>query len=183
MFNTPLSSNELMEIIELVKQKVLVANATGDLISLLDKLGISYKQKDSEEEKVSSGNPLGKVLIIGESAVKQNNITGMLKDPEFGFSNSSIQKRFEFVFEYETLSSYSFNKLSKWNYAVILAGPMPHSVKGRGSETSLLTTLENNKDDFYPPVVRLTANEQLKITKQNVHDIILDLMKKGVIAA
>ena len=180
--SSPFSSQELSEIIELVKQKIFVANAMGDLDSLLQKIGIAYKTKSIEYEYSYDGNPYGKVLILGDSSVKQNNITGMLKESTFGFTNAEIQKRFEFVFEYETLNSFSFNKLTKWNYAVILAGPMPHSIKGRDYNSSLLCKLEKNEDNIYPPVIRLTANSQLKITKQNVHDALLDLIKQGVIA-
>ena len=177
------TTEDLTNIIDIIRQKVFTAYVNGDLEPLLNKYGIEYLSNDKTTDENILGTPTGKILIIGESAVKQNNIIGMLKDPEFGFTNTTIMKRFEFVFEYETLNSYSFRKLTKWNYAVILAGPMPHSVKGRGDNSSLLTMLERNEDDIFPPVVRLTANEQLKITKQNVHDTILDLMKKGVIAA
>ena len=182
IFGSPFSSEELNEIIELVKQKIFIANAIGDLDSSLQKIEIVYKPKSIKCEYGYDGNPYGKVLIIGESSVKQNNITGMLKESVFGFTNAEIQKRFEFVFEYETLNSFSFNKLTKWNYAAVLAGPMPHSIKGRDDNSSILCKLEKNEDDIYPPVIRLTANSQLKITKQNIYDTLLDLIKKGVIA-
>lgn len=177
------TTEDLTNIIDIFRQKIFAAYANGELEEFLHQCGVEYITKSSNEKNNFSGTPEGKILIIGESSVKQNNIIGMLKDPEFGFTNTSIMKRFEFIFEYETLNSYPFRKLTKWNYAVILAGPMPHSVKGRGDNSSLLTMLERNDDDIFPPVIRLTANEQLKITKQNVHDTILDLMKKGVIAA
>lgn len=177
------STEELNNIIETLKQRVFIANANGELELLLNKLGIEYTKTTCIKDTIFSGTPSGKVLIIGESSVKKNNIIGMLKGSEFGFDNSSIMKRFEFVFEYETLNSFSFNKLTKWNYAVILAGPIPHSIRGRDDNASLLCKLEKNEEDIYPPVIRLTANSQLKITKQNVHDTLLDLIKKGVITS
>ena len=173
---------ELNEIIETIKQKVFVANANNELEILLDKIGINYpKQNSMNNCSSNSGTPSGKILIIGESSVKKNNIIGMLKDDEFGFDNLSITRRFDFVFEYETLNSYPFNKLTKWNYAAILAGPIPHSIRGREDNSSLLVKLEKNEDGIYPPVIRLMANSKLKITKQNIHDTLLKLIKEGLV--
>ena len=110
--------------------------------------------------------------------MKRNKFEGMVKS-KYGLSNTEIQKRFELVLEYEGLNHYDFNKLSKFDYSVILIGPAPHSVKGKGNYSSLIIMLEDNQDNYYPPVYRLSQDSP--ITKSQVETALDDLIKKEVI--
>lgn len=176
------SSEELDKILEKIKQKIFTENSSGNLCNLLEKWGIEHKSKDNKISNlvIEKGNPFGKILIIGDAEIKKNKIEGMIKE-NLNLDNKQIQKKFEFILEYETSKTYNFNKLSKYDYAVILAGPMPHSGTVKEDNSSILTYLETNKDGYFPPVHRLNANGQLKITKSNLKEKLNELVQKGEI--
>ena len=74
--------------------------------------------------------------------------------------------RIEFV-DADEATNYDFTKLEyspRW--CAVLFGATPHSTRGKGSDTSTITHMENNRDR-YPEVRRLYANGALKITKTN----------------
>lgn len=176
-----LSNEQISIVLEEIKRRVYSENISGNLEKTLLNWNIScpfFEKKDIDVSEDVINNPDGKIVIIGGSEMKRNKFEGMVKS-KYGLSNTEIQKRFELVLEYEGLNHYNFNKLSKFDYAVILMGPAPHSVKGKGNYSSLITMLEANQENFYPPVHRLS--QDAPITKSQVEIALDDLISKGII--
>ena len=69
--------------------------------------------------------------------------------------------------DYDKITNLDFRKF-RYNdkYAAIIAGPMPHSVKGKGSYSSGLEMLKN--EPGYPDVFECITSEKLKVTKSSV---------------
>lgn len=69
--------------------------------------------------------------------------------------------------DYEKIKNLDFRKFRYSDkYAAIIAGPMPHSVKGKGSYSSGLEMLKN--EPGYPDVFECIPNDKLKITKSSI---------------
>ena len=69
--------------------------------------------------------------------------------------------------DYEKIKNLDFRKFRYSDkYAAIIAGPMPHSVKGKGSYSSGLEMLKN--EPGYPDVFECIPNDKLKITKSSL---------------
>lgn len=69
--------------------------------------------------------------------------------------------------DYEKIKNLDFRKFRYSNkYAAIIAGPMPHSVKGKGSYSSGLEMLKN--EPGYPDVFECITSEKLKVTRTSV---------------
>jgi len=72
--------------------------------------------------------------------------------------------------------NYKLNNLDidslkyNFNYSLILIGPVPHSLKGKDSYSSIITRMEN--EIGFPPVFRLNSTNELKITKTSIKDAI-----------
>lgn len=176
-----LSVEQIDIVLEEIKKRVYSDNISGDLEKTLAIWNIPcsfFGKKDVIVSDNTINNPKGKIVIIGGAEMKRNKFEGMIKN-KYGLSNLEIQKKFELVFEYEGLNHYNFNKLSKYDYAVILIGPVPHSVRGKGNFSSLITMLESNKDNFYPPVYRLSQEDS--ITKSQVENALDKLIEDGLI--
>lgn len=176
-----LNNEELIIVLEEIKKRIYSDNISGMLEKTLLDWDIPcpfFERTNEQTSNKGENNPFGKILIIGASEMKRNKFEGMVKN-QYGLSNAEVQRKFELVFEYEGLNHYNFNKLSKYAYAVILMGPVPHSVRGRGDASSLITMLEENKDDFYPPVYRLSQDDP--ISKSQVENALNVLCKRGII--
>ena len=64
---------------------------------------------------------------------------------------------------YDKIKNLDFRKFRYTNkYAAVIAGPMPHSVKGKGDYSSGLEMIKN--EPGYPDVVECITNDKLKIT-------------------
>ncbi len=175
-----LSDEQILKILDKINDRICTDNRTGMLENTLLAWGIPcdfFERTNEQASKKENNNPGGKIVIIGSSAMKRNKFEGMIK-AKYGLSNAEVQKRFELVFEYEGLNHYDFNKLSKDKYAVILIGPVPHSVRGKGDSSSVIVMLEENKEDR-PPVYRLNQDEP--ISKSQVGNALDELVKSGVV--
>lgn len=114
----------------------------------------------------------GKILIIGASEIKLEHIYGCIKS--VGISKDRI----ETILEYDLIQKYEFRKLQyNPNYRLILFGPLPHSGKGKEESSSILSKIEST--DGYPKLVRLIANNALKITKQSLKDALIEEIRSG----
>lgn len=176
-----LSDDQILKILEKINDRICTDNRTGMLENTLLAWGIPcdfFERTNEQASKKEINNPYGKIVIIGASATKRNQFEGMFK-AKYDLSNAEVQKRFEFVFEYEGLDHYDFRKLSKDKYAAILIGPVPHSVKGKGDSSSLVVMLEENKEGSFPPVYRLSQDEA--ISKSQVKNKLDELVKSGVV--
>lgn len=109
--------------------------------------------------------PHGKILIIGASMVKENDIIGCCK-------SLGIEKdRLNLNLDYESAEKFKFEGLQyNPNIRLILFGPIPHSTKGRDKYSSIINKLENT--DGYPKIIRMTAGSGLKITKSNLKAVL-----------
>ena len=176
-----LSSEEFESLIAKVKERISVADRTGELSELLEKLNIELPTKQTVVEKTDEyiSNPLGKILVIGESSVKIGNLLKLMKD-EFCMDNRTTGKRFDFVLNYKDINHYDFNRINKNDYAAVLAGPMPHCAVGKGEYSSVLVKMESNDTGSYPPVYRLNSNGQLKITKDNFRERVRKLIDQSL---
>lgn len=90
------------------------------------------------------------------------------------------KNRFDFYLEYDDAKTFNFKKI-QWNstYTAVLVGPMGHSGAGKGNYSSVISAIES--EEGYPPVIRLGSNE-LKITKTNFKNKLMELMDSGKIA-
>lgn len=113
----------------------------------------------------------GIILIVGACEVSKNDLTKSAKylgiNPE----------RLESYTEYDRVPDLSRIRYNP-QYAAILAGPMPHSVEGKGEYSSVIAAWE--QEAGYPPVERMGQNG-LKISKSAFQGALKKLLDKGVI--
>lgn len=161
---------EVRSILDTNLEALLVKlNRTGELQSLLEMLGI---ESFSETPKYSTFKN-GKIVIVGESKVSENDLKGIIKELDLD------KDRFEFCLDYKEAKTFNYKKM-QWNpsYCLVLVGPMPHSGYEKGEYGSVISALEN--EDGYPRVERLGTNE-LKITKSSFKIALEKMMAEGVI--
>ncbi|MGG0716278.1 hypothetical protein ABE096_01585 [Robertmurraya massiliosenegalensis] len=141
-------------------QEYLISIGMGDLFP---------EEKDAYKFE---SYPDGKILIIGRNEVKPQVIIGTLKD--LGIPKEQI----ELCLGYDEAKTYPYNKL-QYNpkYRAVLFGPLPHSVVGKGESSSIITHLETNEG--FPRVIRLTANNELKMTKSSLKSAVSELLHTG----
>ena len=160
-----LDTERLEKLIDKVTEKILIANRTGELDSLLVKWGFS----DLIEPETSSNSFYdtrkdGKIVVLGASQVKERDLLGIVKG--LGLDKD----RFELCLDYKEIEAYRFSKLQyNTNYRLVIVGPMPHSTTGKGEQRSTIAEMENGVG--YPKVIRLGSNE-LKITKSNFRQVL-----------
>jgi len=158
------------QVTEFVSHQILKMNQQNRLNEYLVKIGFLEKKK----ENLLINRETSKILIIGESSIKENIIVGIFKD-------SGISKnRIEAVLDYEHAAKYSYsNLLWNHNYGAILFGPIPHSAEGKKDSSSIIAEIENNKG--YPESRRLVASGKFKITKNNLKNVLENLIVDGII--
>ena len=156
-----LSIEELEEIIntiiDKITEEVTVANRCGEneLNCVLEKYGIHNLKKESYSYIDLNSS---RVLVVGQMFLKQKDIVGICKsldiDPE----------RLEYV-SYDEATNYNYEKLRFSNrYSDIIFGSVPHKGKNIGNNSSIITMIENNQEE-YPKVIRAMDSNELKLTK------------------
>lgn len=158
-----LDTGELLQLEERLRQEVdenllswlTLLNRVGDLEKWLEMIGLADLVRT---EPLFTPHKTGKIIVIGESRVKQQDLLVAAK--KHGYEKD----RFEFHTSYEELKSEDFRDLQyNANYCLILVGPTPHKGKTmEGGYTSIIDSLD--QPEIYPPLLRL-GNENLKITK------------------
>lgn len=157
-----------------VRERLSIANEDESLTTLLTKIG--WADLLMEDDLGFYSYPSGKIVVLGGSECSEKRLLGVAK--ELGFA----KKRFEFCLDYEDTVRYNYRKLQyQPQYSVVLAGPTPHKTSGTGEYSSMITALEN--EPGYPKVIRLTANQALKITKSNFKAALQELLDTGYLAA
>lgn len=175
-----ITQEELFDLIAAASSRLYtemkLAYQSGRLKGYLASIGMVDLFPEEEERPLYDTYPDGKILIVGDSRAKPNEIYGCLK--EYGIDNERIELRLG----YEEAVNYPFRKLQyNPNYRLVLFGPIPHSVSRKGDKPSIIAHLENN--DGYPKVIRLTdTNGQLKITKSNLKEAIWREIESGYLA-
>lgn len=145
-------------------------NRTERIEEFLDLIGLSnlLGQKNDFESYKS-----GKIFVIGGTELTEKVFNAVAKD--FGIASD----RFEYCLGYKEAKKFDCRKL-QWrpDIAAVMVGPMPHSGSGKGDYSSIITALE--KEEGYPPIVRLGTNE-LKITKSGFRNALNELIEKKMI--
>ena len=146
-------------------------NRAGELEDALEKWGLSdllYSDTGFRPDKT------GKILIVGDSQVKKELLIPVAKD--LGIDKS----RLEFVLSYAEAKKYNMSRIQyNRDYCLILFGPVPHSGVSKGDFSSEITAVMSTPG--YPPMKKLVANEQLKITKNNFKQALEDALDVGII--
>ena len=173
-----LDVSALVELEEQVKKRfcqnsehiLTTLNRTGKLLDFLRLVGMQDLLGEAENNWALQG----KIIVIGASAVKIEDLLGVAKN--LGVSKS----RLEFCLDYEDAKKYDFKKTQyRYDlYACILAGPMPHKGKATGDYSSILTALE--EQDGYPPVERMGL-DNLKISKSSFAASLGKMIREGYV--
>lgn len=148
----------------------------GTLDKVLEPLGLSNLLPHEAMEYWNDTLSRGKILIIGESSIKEREIMSSLKS--IGISKDRVELRLG----YDAVKRFDIGQL-QYNpeYRLILVGPMPHKTVGTGDYSSPLSRME--REAGFPKVVRMCSNEELKITKSNLKQIVNEQIMSGYLAA
>lgn len=161
-----LEIEELEKLIDSVVDKITgeitFANRCGEeeLNKVLEKYGFSQPIKESYSYIDLSSS---KILIVGQMNVKSKDITGVCKslniDPE----------RLDYV-PYEEATNYNYEKLRfSSKYSDVIFGSVPHKGKNIGNNSSIITMIENNQEE-YPKLIRAMDSNELKFTKTSLKE-------------
>ena len=163
---------EIEEILDEIQKRVTFANRTDELDSLLKDWGLTEFISNEEDDRYKSG----KIVVIGGSDVDERILSGICKNYGIG------KERLEFCLDYDKAQTYNYKKL-RYNqaYSVVLFGAVPHSATGKGDSGSVVAELESQSG--YPPIKRLMAGSELKITKSNFKNMIKELIDSNIINA
>ena len=153
------------------------ANTSGRLGFLLNALGLSDLAdtylRDPEELFTL---PEGKILVVGALPRLEVELRGVAK--QLGISPDRV----EFL-RYEDTTNYDFHRLAyNYGYGAILFGHAPHSARGKGEDSSIITHIESNRDR-YPTCLRLYAGKENKATKTSLRNALVNLMGEGLVVA
>ncbi|WP_204215311.1 hypothetical protein [Erysipelatoclostridium sp. An173] len=166
-----LNSYELEEIIDIITQKVILANRTGTLETLLQQWGLDDLLNS---ESTYETNKDGKIVVIGQTEVKPNVLQGIIK------SLNLDKSRFEFCLDYNGSKTYNYKKLQySPNYRVVMVGPIPHSSVGKNNSSSVIAEMKNKEG--YPRIETLHDSNELKITKSNFKSTLEKLIQENYI--
>lgn len=175
-----ITNDQLLDIIteasDRLHMELREAYKESRLQGYLSSIGMEDLLPEKKEEFSFESYVDGKILIVGDSEVKPQVIFGILKS--LGISKEQI----ELCLGYDNAKTYDYKKLQyNPNYRVILFGPVPHSVIGKGKGSSIITYLESNEG--FPHVVRLTACNELKMTKTSIKKAVSNLLQTGYLKA
>lgn len=170
-----ITTDELLDIIAeaslKLHQSIRNAYNQGNLTNFLMSIGMEDLIPEKEDQLYDT-DPEGKIIIFGDSQVKENDIFGCLK--ELGLPKDRVELRLG----YKEAVKYPFEKLQyNYNYRLILFGPVPHSTKGKDDSSSIITSLESK--DGYTKILRLTDGHKLKLTKSNLKSLVEEEIQSG----
>lgn len=167
-----LNPEEIEELLEKIRIKIMQANALDALDELLLQMGFDDFLQPAT---VYETNKNGKIVVIGDSHVKESKLLGVIK--ELGLNPDS----FEFCLDYEKAKTYPYKKLRyDPNYRLVLFGPVPHNSSGKQHSSSVIAEMKSHEG--YPRIEVLNANNAVKITKSNFKDILERLIETNYIS-
>lgn len=173
MLDSEEMDNIYRQVIERIREKMFLLNRDNDpnvLIQYLKSIDMGDIISNSIYETYKSG----KIVILGDSAIDKNVIYGIAK------SLNIDKDRLELNLGYDETIKYNFRKLRyEPTYRVVLVGPMPHSTAGKLKHNSAISEME--QEEGYPRVIRLTAGQELKITKTNLKESLRNLLDENYI--
>lgn len=175
-----LSTEEIVDIMAQASNRlhmeIKLAYKAGRLREYLEKIGMEELMPEEPVTSWEGALPNGKIIVFGESAIKEREILASLKSAEIS------KERIELHLGYEELKHYEFSKLQyNANYRLILVGPMPHSNTDKGDFSSAITMMENSEG--FTKIKRLNNQGSLKITKTNLKIAVEEEIGKGYLAA
>ncbi|MDR1138979.1 MAG: hypothetical protein LBK70_03780 [Clostridiales bacterium] len=146
-----------------------LANIKGELDVYVSRYGVEHFVTRIEQTR-------GKICILGDSCIARGDIYSILGD--FGIALNRVN----FVDYYEC-RHYNIVNLCDAKYSAIIAGAVPHSGMGMGKSSSILVELERLAEVglLKAKVVRLIANNQLKITANNLRECLANLTASNTI--
>ena len=128
---------------------------------------VDITELPDEELKHLSGKVIRFIGALNKSSIK-NKLYGISK--RYGFE-------VEMFDDYEKIKNMDFSKMRYSNRICgIIAGPMPHSIKGMGDYSSGLEMIKS--EPGYPPVFECYAGDKLKITTTSLWKALLELDKE-----
>lgn len=128
---------------------------------------VDVTELPERELKYLNGKVIRFIGALRSSSIK-NKIQGISK--KYGFE-------VEIFDDYDKISNMDFSKMRYSNrISGIIAGPMPHKIKGIGDYSSGLEMLRS--EPGYPPVFECYAGDQLKITVTSLWRALLELDKE-----
>lgn len=134
--------------------------------------------EDDEEEELK---PTPYIPQNVEPVIDSDNKLKYLEDKTIKFvgniKNSLVEKiqywakhyhfKADITSDYDRIKNIDFRKFRYSDkYAAIIAGPMPHSVKGKGDYSSGLEMIKN--EPGYPPIFECITNDKLKMTGTSI---------------
>ena len=166
-----LSIDEIEELLDEIRVRVLRANREGKLDQLLTSIGMH----DLIEAQPQLGNKEGKIVVLGASEVDEKHL--LITAGKMGLDKS----RFEFCLDYDAIQKFNFRKLQYSDrYRLILVGPMPHSTTGKADSGSAIAEMEKHPE-MYPRILRLSAGSSLKITKFSFKNVLESMIREEFI--
>ncbi|WP_432718908.1 hypothetical protein [Pectinatus frisingensis] len=175
-----ISADDLLDIMAIASNRIhrALKNAysTGHLKEYLEKIDMIDLYPSEKSTSWDDSLPDGKIIIFGESAVKEREIYASLQS--VGIS----KERIELHLGYEEAKTYQFTKLQyNASYRIILVGPMPHSTTDKGEFSSTISMMEQT--DGFTKVIRMNSNGELKITKSNLKIVVQQEIDNGYLTA
>lgn len=140
----------------LIRNQVSTANRTkGSLDSICNQYGMVLRGHN-----VISADNQERILVMGDSKLSKENMVEIIKT--VGLDPS----KFDFDLDYKAADQDLEKLRYSTRYSEIIAGPLPHLIKGTRGYRSGLSLMEMNSN-IYPHLVRAIANGELKITKES----------------
>jgi hypothetical protein len=172
-----LESEELIALINkalpLVRNKLFIANANGELAECLSGFGLSELLADEDSCRPEESK-YGRIIVIGDSMVDERHLRGRAE------GMGILKNRLEFI----GFREIKRNDIRIWQHntsiAAILCGPVPHMGEGIEDASGIVTALED-RDSGYPPVKRMDTGHGLKITKKTFSEALLCLLENDII--
>jgi len=159
-----LEIEELAELLDSIHEKIdseiILANRIGE--DELEKILKKYNFKFSLKASYSYIDlNTSKILIVGQLNIKIKDIEGICRKLNID------SERIDYV-SYDEATNYNFERLRFSNkYSDVIFGATPHKGTGIGENSSIITMLESNPQE-YPNVVRAMDSNELKLTKTSL---------------
>ena len=84
-----------------------------------------------------------------------------------------MKDRYEIV-EYDDLTNFDISTLeNSTQYTDVFIGAVPHKMRGIGDTNNPVQTLIDGSETIYPKIHKLMSGSELKITKKNLTDVIV----------
>ena len=167
----------LTQLPDILRYSLDSANEVGKLRGLLELLYLD-RLLPQVQSNVSKALPNGRILVFSSRNVKVKDLLGVAK-------SLGVTNEIEF-YDYEQSKTYPYSKL-EYNTLInaVLLGAVPHSTSGTDGYSSLVVSLERKAEEgvLYARVIRLSANNELKLTKESFREALKKLISEGNIRA